>query len=242
MNIVKCKIADFNVEFETDIANYYKSMRDYLCDFEKADIHIGITDDDEKYEVENHSEEATTIFPNTFKRAALFRKFSEELPCHNAFVLHSATFDIDGTGIAFAAHSGTGKSTHMVRWQNFLGDRMRVVNGDKPIVRFFVGEPGKSYAYGTPWNGKERFGSNIKTELKHICFIERSKENFVEKIDKETAVNKIMKQVYMPQSQIALLNTIQLVDRLLTCCDLWIIHCNMDENAGEIAYKSIFGE
>ena len=66
-----------------------------------------------------------------------FRAFAEQLPHYNAFVLHSATFDVSGVGVAFAAHSGTGKTTHMMLWQKLLGERMTIVNGDKPIVRFF---------------------------------------------------------------------------------------------------------
>lgn len=242
MNIVKCKIADFNVSFENDINNYNKSMRSYHCDFDIPDISISISDDDVKYEEDIFDDETTPIYPSSFKRAALFRKFAETIPSYNSFVLHSATFDLDGTGVAFAAHSGTGKTTHMNLWKEYLGDKMTIVNGDKPIVRFFNDEPDAAYAYGTPWNGKEGCGCNMRTQLKHICFIERSNTNFVEKIDKKSAIDRIFKQVYMPKSPMAVVNTMQLIDRLLTCCDLWIIHCNVDENAGEIAYKAIFNK
>lgn len=242
MDIVKCKIADFNVSFENDIKNFKRSMsiRDYLCDFDVADIYISISDDDVRFEEENFENETATIYPSSFKRAALFRKFAEIIPAHNAFVLHSATFDVEGTGVAFAAHSGTGKTTHMNRWKSYLGDKMTIVNGDKPIVRFFDDEPNVPYAYGTPWNGKEGYGCNMRTNLKHICFIERSSTNFVRKTDKKAALDRIFKQVYMPKAPMAIVKTMQLVDRLLSCCELWVIHCNMDDNAGEIAYKSIF--
>ena len=69
--------------------------------------------------------------------SSFLRKLAEWLPLHDAFVLHSATFDVDGVGVVFAAHSGTGKTTHMLLWQKLLGDKMTIVNGDKPIVRFF---------------------------------------------------------------------------------------------------------
>lgn len=240
MYIVKCKIADFNIKFETDIKTYEKSMRDYLYDFDSADINVKISEADIKYEEEIYEQETPPKYPSVFKRSALFRVLAEQLPDRKAFVLHSATFDVDGTGVAFAAISGTGKTTHMNRWQSYLGNRMTVVNGDKPIVRFFDSEPQRPYAYGTPWMGKERFGCNMRTPLKHICFIERSDHNFVESIDKDSAVKRIMNQVYMPRDPAAVMKTIQLADRLLSCCNLWVIHCNMDDNAGEIAYKAIF--
>ena len=167
------------------------------------------------------------------------RLFSEWLPLHDAFLMHSATFDVDGVGVAFAAHSGTGKTTHMNLWQQLLGDRMVVVNGDKPIVRFFDEEPNTPYAYGTPWNGKERLGCNMRTPLKHICFIERSETNYVEKVQKQDVINRIFNQVYMPKDPVAVANTMTLIDRLLSCTDLWIIHCNMEPSAAEVAYNTI---
>lgn len=170
----------------------------------------------------------------------LHRNVAEWLPLHNAFVLHSACFDVDGVGVAFAAHSGTGKTTHMQLWQELLRDKMVIVNGDKPIVRFFDDEPETPYAYGTPWNGKEHLGCNMRTPLKHICFIERSETNFVEKIDKSDAIERIFNQVYMPKDPVAVMNTMQLIDRLLSCCKLWTIHCNMEPEAAEIAYNTIF--
>lgn len=242
MNIVNCKIADFHVSFENDIKTYARSMSSYLADFETPDFLIRITDDDVKFEEEAFQEENVRIYPATFKRSALFRKFAETIPDHQAFVLHAATFDVDGTGVAFAAKSGTGKTTHMNLWKKYLGDRMVIVNGDKPIVRFFEEDPNKAYAYGTPWNGKEGFGCNMRTPLKHICFIERSETNYVQEMDKKTAIDRIFKQVYMPREPLAVMHTVQLIDRLLACCKLWVIHCNMDENAGEIACRAILNQ
>ena len=128
----------------------------------------------------------------------------------------------------------------MMLWQKLLGDRMTVVNGDKPIVRFFDEEPETPYAYGTPWSGKEGLGQNMRTKLQHICFIERSETNYVEKMDKKVAADRILKQVYMPKNPLAVMKTLQLVDRLLSCCNFWIIHCNMENEAAEVAYNAIF--
>ena len=63
--------------------------------------------------------------------------------------------------------------------------------------------------------------------------------NFVEKIDKKDAINLIFNQVYMPKDSVALANTLQLIDRLLSCCNLWKIHCNMEPEAAKIAYEAI---
>ena len=161
-----------------------------------------------------------------------------------------------GDGKYHIACGVTGKTTQMLNWQKLLDDRMTIVNGDKPIIRFFDKDfceekgldfpdgaiEGVPYAYGTPWRGKEDFGSNGRTPLKHICFIERSDKNFVTKIDKEDAVERIMKQVYIPKDPKALKKTLELVNRLINTCELWIIHCNMEPESAKIAYETIIGK
>lgn len=239
MNIVKCKIADFNIEFITDIYRFESAVRMFLDNFDVPEVTVNISDDDVEFEKSIFCDPTVKIYPNTFKRAALFRKFGDILPLNDAFVLHSALLDVGGVGVAFAAHSGTGKSTHLNLWQQLLGDKMTIVNGDKPIVRFFEDEPETSYAYGTPWNGKEGLGCNMRTSLKHICFIERSATNYVEKVQKNDVIDRIIKQVYMPKDPMAVMNTMKLIDRLLSCCNLWVIHCNMEPEAAEVAYNTI---
>lgn len=232
---MKYVFADFKWEIEENFQYLSKTAKDYLGFFDNADFSFSVNEDDIEYEF---SLSDGISDRNYLEYIAVLRKIGDILPENDAFVLHSACFDIDGIGVAFAASSGTGKTTHLNRWQNYLGYRLKVVNGDKPIVRFIDGKP---FAYGTPWCGKEKLGCNTKTPLKHICFIERSEKNFVEKISKEEAIPRIFNQVYMPRSNPKLVEkTMELIDKLLTCTDLWIIHCNLDENAGETAFKKIF--
>lgn len=243
-----------------------------------TDVIFNITKTDIEYEY-NRSD-LTKKINGRSAFCSLLRKISEWLPTSNSFLLHSVCVDIDGAGVAFSALSGTGKSTHLANWwrylngtenmpeslKNLIKDKetvrakdatlpdLTIVNGDKPIVRFFDEdfckekgleipegtEFGVPYAYGTPWCGKERLGTNMRTPLKHICFIERSDKNYVTKIDKNEAVNRIMKQVYMPKDPVALANTLKLVNRLINSCKLWIIHCNMEPESAKIAYEAIF--
>lgn len=230
------KIADFGIEFICGSSYTEKICKNYIENATDVDVAFSCSD----IEIAAENTENANFGKGYLEYIALHRKLAEWLPLHNAFVLHSATFDVDGAGVAFAAHSGTGKTTHMNLWQELLGDRMVIVNGDKPIVRFFEDEPETPYAYGTPWNGKERLGCNMRTPLKHICFIERSETNYVEKMRKEDVIDRIFNQVYMPKDPVAVMNTMQLIDRLLSCCSLWTIHCNMEPQAAEIAYKTIF--
>lgn len=235
---MKYKIADFLIEV-TDTK--YKRMdyvaKDYIVETGEPDVVLSV----EKADIE----EEERLSEENFREGVLYvtaahRKIADWLPNRDAFLMHSALFDVDGTGVAFAAHSGTGKTTHMLLWQKLLGERMTIVNGDKPIIRFFDGEE-FPFAYGTPWNGKECFGCDMKTRLEHICFIERSKTNYVEKLEKGDVIDRIFKQVYMSKDPIAVMKTMELVDRMLGTCNLWLIHCNMEDDAAKVSYNAIFG-
>lgn len=235
---MKFKVGDFSIEYNG--YNYVLEVKaaEYISDFDKSNLRISLTEEAIKAEMADNNP------PIPYMRAEnnlIHREIGEWLPLNNAFVMHGATIDFNGSGVVFTAHSGTGKTTHMLLWQKLLGDRLTIVNGDKPIIRFFDDEPNTPYAYGTPWNGKERFGCNMRTPLKHICFIERAEENSCEKIAKEKVINQIFNQVYMPKDPVAAANTIGLINRLISSCDLWLIKCNMDISAAETAYNTIFG-
>lgn len=235
-----CKIADFIIDFQNSGRNFHILEKVFGCIYKNFDVSIRITKDEALTEKIVSTEK--DLFLGEYAVYSALRKFSEWLPLHDAFLLHSACFDVNGIGVAFAAHSGTGKTTHMLLWQKLLGDKMTVVNGDKPIVRFFEDEPETPYAYGTPWCGKEHLGCNMRTPLKHICFIERADKNSCEPIDKSDAVNLIFNQVYMPKDPAAMMKTMQLIDRLLSCCKLWKIKCNMEPDAAETSFNAIFGK
>ena len=231
---MKLKIADFNWEINEKYDTLSEEGKGFLASFDVADFSLTVSDKD--LILENSLSE----FPcsNSYlEYIAVLRKMAEILPLNNGFVLHSACIDAQGEGVAFLAPSGTGKTTHLMSWIKYLKDKVTIVNGDKPIVRFMGNTP---IAYGTPWMGKEKLGQNTKTALKHLCFIERALENKALEISKEEAVEKILNQIYMPKNNPeATFKTIELADKLLSSCKLWTIYCNLDENAGEIVYKTI---
>lgn len=44
--------------------------------------------------------------------------------------------EIDGKAYMFSAPSGTGKSTHAKLWRDCFGDRVTMINDDKPLIKF----------------------------------------------------------------------------------------------------------
>jgi hypothetical protein len=115
---------------------------------------------------------------------------------------------------------------------------MKIINGDKPIIRFLDETP---YAYGTPWAGKEGFQINGKTPLTDICFIERAKENKIVRITPEEALKPLMNQILIPSDPLAAVKMLDLLDKLLKTTRLWVIYCDPTIEAAEVASKAIFG-
>ncbi len=235
---MRLTVADFNFEIDNLYDRLPKLIAGYDGDFSVSDYSFANTEEEL---TEEQSKAEGDFSLGYIETITTYRKIAEWLPLNNAFLLHSATFEVGGEGIAFAAHSGTGKTTHMRLWHELLGDKFKIVNGDKPIIRFFEGEEAP-IAYGTPWNGKERLGQNTKTPLKHICFIERAEKNSCEPMKTAEAIDLIFNQVYMPKNPIAVMNTIELINRLINSCKLWKIKCNMDISAAETSYNTIFNK
>lgn len=70
---------------------------------------------------------------------------------------------INNSAILFTAPSGTGKSTHTRMWQECFGERVTVINDDKPLIKINDSE---AVIYGTPWCGKH----GIETMQRQISF------------------------------------------------------------------------
>jgi hypothetical protein len=229
------RIADINVEFNTKYYKLSSLSKDFLFENSKPEIVINVTQEEIDRELANAHE--SIILPSFCEAACACRAFCNEIWKYDAILFHSSVVDINGRAVAFAAKSGVGKTTHTLLWKRLLGDNLTIINGDKPIVRFFDKVP---FAYGTPWKGKETFGTNGKSNLTDICFIERNRNNSATKMKKENALDRIFNQVFLPHDPSGTTKTLKLIDMMLTECNLWLIKCNTDISAAEVAYNTIF--
>lgn len=229
------KIAGIKVEFNTQIKDLSDICESYVISDETPDVVVSVSLEEVEKEATFVPEGENVSLANCESLCA-HRGFCKELWKFDAMILHCATFCVDGRAVALAAKSGTGKTTHMRLWKKYLGDKMTAINGDKPIIRFLDDIP---YANGTPWRGKEGFGKNISVPLTDICFIERSEKNSVVPISKSDAIERIFNQILLPNEPQGTLKTLQLIDQLLNTCNLWIIKCNMELEAAEVAYNKI---
>lgn len=235
------RLGDFDFDITCRSSYAAKKLEPYAVPSGTPELCVEVTD--KLLEVEDkisQAEQGVKFGKGSLEFTAIHRQIADWLPHRGAFVMHSAIISVGGSGVAFSAHSGTGKTTHMLLWRKLLGDKLSIINGDKPIIRFFNNEPDTAYAYGTPWNGKEGFGENSRVKLENICLIERSEQNSVELLSASDAVDLAFNQTYMPRSPEGAVATMSLMNRLLGCCRLWRIRCNMSPDAAETAYNAIF--
>ena len=237
--VVKSILADLMVEYHTLHEKVEKQLKEYLFDFSRPDLFFEIKQSDIDEERHIDIESASRRNDRMLEITVAFRKLAEKLPMFDGAVFHSCLIGVNNRAIAFSASSGTGKTTHMLRWQKLLGENLTIINGDKPILRFV---DDKLYGYGSPWMGKEWMGCNKKELLTDICKIERSETNETIPLSKDEAIELLMQQIYMPFDPQMRLKTIALVYRIAEKVKFWKIKCNMDLEAAEVAYKVIFNK
>jgi len=229
-----CKFADLTVEIKNKYPYTERLCEKYLSSG-VPDIVIEVSEEEIAA-----AREGGRFDDGYLEGICAYRKLCREIPAFDAFMLHAATFTIDEYAYGLCADSGTGKSTHVRLLKKLLGDRMDIVNGDKPIIRF--DGQGRPVAYGTPWCGKERWGKNRHAPLKGLVFLERSEVNRIERMTPGEAAKRIMHQLIRPEEPEMALKTMELADRMLNSCDLWLLGCNISEEAAILSSKTITGE
>lgn len=223
------RLAELTVRVNNKYEYVKQLCRDYLiADVPDPDLTVAVTDD------EIAAEQTADFHDAYLESIAVYRKIAEQIIRFDGILLHGVVLQTKGTGIAFLARSGVGKTTHAHLWKKLLGDAVCIVNGDKPLLRFI---DGTLYAYGTPWAGKEGEQINMRTTLDKIGFIERGAENQCVEIDKLSALRQLAPAVYMPQdNRVAVLD---LMDRILSFARFYTIRCNTDPAAAQVAYEGM---
>ena len=236
------KIANKVVEVTSIHAEVHKYCADYLTD-DQADYSVTTTQADIDFEREKSAREdeiegiPTRHFSDSYlEELAVYRKIAEQMISYDTILFHGSVVAVDGVGYLFTAKSGTGKSTHTRLWREYFGDRAVMVNDDKPLLK--ITDSGV-IAYGTPYNGKHRLGTNTSVPLKAICILTRSADNHIEAITREQAYTILLQQVYRPADMLKMTKTLELVDRLADSVKLYKLDCNMDISAAKIAYEGM---
>lgn len=160
----------------------------------EPDIEVSVTD--EEIETEYAGYRAESVSRALCESTCIYRAIARKLIAFQAFVMHGAVLELDGKAYVFTAKSGVGKTTHTKLWVEYFEGRASYINGDKPIIRC---KDGVWYAYGTPWMGKEKFGSQSSAPIQAVCFIERGEENKIQKIADKEVIDRVFHQLFFPE-------------------------------------------
>lgn len=209
-----------------------KQCKDYLTEKDRAaDITVSVSEEELRREIEKAPQ---CFFDDGYgESVVIYEKISNALPAFDAFIMHSSVVAVDGWAYAFAAESGTGKSTHTRYWQEVLGERVTVINGDKPIYRF---KEGQLMAYGTPWCGKENWQTNTVAPLKALCLLERAEKNSIFPVNAASMLTRLLKHFHIPGSGLVdMPKLIELIDNMITTIPVYRLCCCNNISAAEMA-------
>jgi len=210
--------------------------REYLGG-EKPAFSIVVTQDD--IAQERLKEEAKNEASGYLESLVIYRKLCEKLVERKILLIHSAAIAVDGKAYLFTAPSGTGKTTHIKLWQKKFGDSAIIVNGDKPLVSI---TPEEIRVWGTPWDGKEHWSTNMSVPVAGICQIGRGTENTITRMSAAEALSPLYTQTYRPPTGAGMQKTMQLLMEVAARVPFWNLKCNMSDEAADVSYAAMKGD
>lgn len=219
--------------------------RAYIADHALAELSVTVSpiDIEAERKKSQRERELEGLPPYEFPREyletlALYRKLVEELLPFGIILFHGSTLSFDGKGYIFTAKSGTGKSTHTRIWRKVFGERVKMINDDKPLIS--VTEQGIT-VHGTPWCGKHGLGENTSAPLCGIAVLLRSDNNFAEPLSKRDAFPSLFGQVYRPKDGEKLGLVLSALDKLLSKVPVFRLGVNMKDEAARVAKEIMIG-
>ena len=174
----------------------------------------------------------------TLENHAIHYLLAEKLTEFDVLLVHASALAMDGEAYLFAAPSGTGKSTHARLWRETFGERVRMLNDDKPLLR--ITKDGV-FAYGSPWNGKHCLSSNACAPLKAIAFLNRSASNHIALLSKAEAFPLLMQQAFFTQKLDMTERIIAMEEALLETTPVYRLDCNISPEAATLAWNTMRG-
>ncbi len=180
---------------------------------------------------------AMSLSGAAFESMILHRRIAEMMPRFDTFLMHGAVVALDGQAYLFAAPSGTGKTTRVMRWLEAFPDSV-VVNGDKPLIRC---DGQQVLTCGSPWCGKEGWNTNVSVPLRAIFCLERTKDgesNSIELLTARKAFTCLLPQVYQPENQEAMRQTLLLMQNLTTRIAVYRFRSTPTCEAVQLAWKT----
>ena len=225
-------MADFIIEIKNKYKYTEDICKDYITTEKKANFSVEVPETIMKKVISESPE-----YPDGYLESLeIYRIVCRKILDKDAMLMHCAAIAVDNKAYLFTAVSGTGKTTHISLWLKKFGKKATVINGDKPILRLVNG---KFYVYGTPWCGKENFGTNASAPIQAICILERDKHNHIERISPADAISTVITQTLRTDDINEMDKMLTLTDRLLNSVPFYRLGCNMEDDAADVSYNAM---
>ncbi len=231
MQTKKYLLGDICVEVTFNYDYILAQCKDYETD-KAPDFSFVVTAEDIRYEESFADKNCSKAL---LESMAFYRKFCNLAALNGVILMHGCAVSTGGKAYIFTAPSGTGKTTHAALWIKAFGDKVFILNGDKPLLRQ---KDGQFYVYGTPWNGKERLGVNQSLPLGGILKIERGEQNEITPLTLDEPLKVLLSQVYRPNDPMQLQAVLGEVVKL-AAAPFYRLKCNISTEAAELSYKTL---
>ena len=182
-------------------------------------------------------EDTAAIDPAFCETFALYLKLAERLPLYGDFMLHAVLLSVDGEGMAILAPSGVGKTTLAKNLKALLPGSCRIINGDKPLVRYAETE---FFGYGTPFCGKEGWYEKASVPLRKLVFLRRAAVDAVTPMPRAEAFPRLYEAVHPPKERDALTRLPSLLSLLLGRVDCYDAALTKGADAATLVYETLF--
>ena len=146
----------------------------------------------------------------------------------NGIMIHAAAIIFKNKAYLLAAPSGTGKTTQIMLLKQNFEDDIEILCGDKPFIRFIDDTP---IVYGSPWMGKEGFGSAKSAPLAGIYLVTRANECSIEKADFSKMLSGIATALLSQQSFEGRLKNLNMVEKICKSADVFIFNCTKEKES-----------
>lgn len=168
----------------------------------------------------------------------LLEETADYLPLNNNVIYHGVALIYGKGAYVLTAPSGTGKSTQYSNLRTMYGNRIRIINGDKPILGW--ASDGQIIVHPSPWTGKERWAGKEKAPLHGIILLEQGQTNIVRPMDMHEAVLPIIQEfIYTAKTRESVHTVFRMADTMLRGVPLYKLINKGDVESSAMLYDII---
>ena len=221
----------FPVAFQS-LETWFLYFREFWGGLPGGEPPISVSMEEIQREKESMGSESFTEFN------LLLGRFSARLLPHDRCAFHGVAVAVGNRAWLITAPSGTGKSTQFLLWKELLGDRVRLICGDKPILEFQPG--GEILVHPSPWIGKERWGGGAPAKLAGIVYLEQGPHNTISPMPVSKAVVPLYTQfLYHPADEGELRRVSAMLQKLLEGVPVWKLVNLGDADSARLTHETL---